>query len=129
MTPDPKSRRRSARADAKRELIVACAMRRFAEAGYQGARIEDMAVELGIAKGSIFQHYGSKAGLFLEAHRRAVTALPAWLDAPQDVLDRGFFAVVRYWLERTARLAMEDWGPYPAGPIGPRRHDRAPTRD
>src|SRR5678815_4221926 len=118
MRPDTTTRKRSARAEAKRELIVGCAMRHFAEDGLQGARIEDMALELGIAKGSIFQHYGSKAGLFLESYRRAVTALPAWLEAPQDVLDGGFFAVVRYWLERTEHLVKEDWVPYRVVLIG-----------
>jgi TetR/AcrR family transcriptional regulator len=42
-------------------------MRLFAEGGYQGAKVEDIATELGIAKGSIFQHFGSKAGLFFAA--------------------------------------------------------------
>jgi AcrR family transcriptional regulator len=111
-------RARSARAEAKRQLIVRCAMRHFAEHGYQGARIEDMATELQIAKGSIFQHYGSKAGLFLEAYRQAVAALPRWLDAPEEVLDRGFFEVVRHWLERTEHLAKEDWVPYRVTLIG-----------
>jgi AcrR family transcriptional regulator len=129
MTPDPKSRKRSARAEAKRELIVACAMHRFAEDGYQGARIEDMAIELGIAKGSIFQHYGSKAGLFIESYRRAVMALPAWLDAPPDVLDRGFFGVVRYWLERTEHLVKEDWVPYRVVLIGNYSTDLALKRE
>ena len=111
MTTDQKSRRRSARAEAKRELIVECAMRHFAEQGYQGARIEDIASELQIAKGSVFQHYGSKAGLFFEAYKRAVSSLPAWLDAPDDVKERGFFPVVRYWLDRTQHLVEEDWVP------------------
>ena len=111
-------RARSARAEAKRQLIVRCAMRHFAEHGYQGARIEDMAAELQIAKGSIFQHYGSKAGLFLEAYRQAVAALPRWLDAPDEVLDRGFFEVVKHWLERTEHLAKEDWVPYRVTLIG-----------
>jgi AcrR family transcriptional regulator len=111
MSTDQKSRRRSARAEAKRELIVACAVRHFAEHGYQGARVEDIATELGIAKGSIFQHFGSKSGLFLEAYKRAVTALPAWLDAPPEVRERGFFAVVRYWFAQTEHLIKEDWIP------------------
>lgn len=111
MVTDQKSRRRSARAEAKREMIVACAVRHFAEHGYQGARIEDIATELGIAKGSIFQHYGSKAGLFLEAYKRAVTSLPAWLDAPDEIQAEGFFAVVRYWFRRTEHLIKEDWIP------------------
>src|SRR3954452_20959041 len=100
MPTDQKSRQRSPRAEAKRELIVTCAMRHFAEHGYQGARIEDMAEELQIAKGSVFQHYVSKAVLFLECYKRAVAMLPAWLDAPDEVKADGFFAVVRYWLGR-----------------------------
>jgi AcrR family transcriptional regulator len=120
MATDLQSPRRahSARSEAKRQLIVRCAMRHFAEHGYQGARIEDMATELQIAKGSIFQHYGSKAGLFLEAYRQAVAALPRWLDAPDEVLDRGFFEVVKHWLERTEHLAKEDWVPYRVTLIG-----------
>jgi TetR/AcrR family transcriptional regulator len=118
MVADSRSRRRSARAEAKRELIVGCAMRQFAEHGYQGARIEDMAAELGIAKGSIFQHFGSKAGLFLEAYKHAVTSLPGWLDAPGDVRAEGFFAIVRYWLGRTEHYVAEDWVPYRVSLIG-----------
>ncbi|MGZ4148861.1 MAG: TetR/AcrR family transcriptional regulator [Actinomycetota bacterium] len=118
MVADPKSRRRSARAEAKRDLIVDCAMRHFAEHGYQGARIEDMAADLGIAKGSIFQHFGSKAGLFLEAYKRAVTSLPGWLDAPDEMRAGGFFGVVRYWLGRTEHYVAEDWVPYRVSLIG-----------
>lgn len=118
MQTDQESPRRSARAQAKRESILLCGMRHFAQQGYQGARIEDMAAELGIAKGSVFQHFGSKAGLFLAAYRRAVTSLPPWLSAPNDVLADGFFSVVRYWLGRTEHLVKEDWVPYRVSLIG-----------
>lgn len=101
----------SPRSTAKREAILAVAMRHFAEHGYQGARIEDMAGELGIAKGSIFQHFGSKASLFFESYKDAVLSLPAWLDAPEDVVDAGFFATLDYWLQRTEHLIQEDWVP------------------
>ena len=60
------------RSAAKRDAITEVAMRHFAEHGYQGARVEDLAREVGIAKGSIFQHFGSKAGLFLATYKRAV---------------------------------------------------------
>ena len=106
------------RSAAKRDLIVETAMRHFAEHGYQGARVEDVALELGIAKGSIFQHFGSKAGLFLAAYKRAVTSLPAWLDAPADVAERGFWEVLDYWLERTEHLIREDWVPNRVALIG-----------
>lgn len=102
---------RGSRSEAKREAIVETAMRHFAEHGYQGARVEDMATELGIAKGSVFQHFGSKAGLFFEAYKKAVLSLPAWLDAPKEVVERGFFDTLDYWLERTEHLIQEDWVP------------------
>ena len=93
-------------------------MRAFAENGYQGTRVEDIAIDLGIAKGSIFQHFGSKAGLFLAAYRRAVGSLPAWLDAPVEVVERGFWDVVRYWLKRTEHLIGEDRVPYRVALVG-----------
>ena len=129
MRPDTTTRKRSARAEAKRELIVGCAMRYFAEDGLQGARIEDMALELGIAKGSIFQHYGSKAGLFLACYKRAVAALPAWLDAPAEVQEAGFFSVVRYWLDRTEHYVEDDRIPYRVVLIGNYSTDLELRRD
>jgi TetR/AcrR family transcriptional regulator len=110
MVAEPKSPR-NAKTQAKRDRIVAAAMRQFAEHGYTGAKVEDIADELGIAKGSIFQHFGSKAGLFLQAYKQAVLTLPAWLDAPEEVKAEGFFATVRFWLERTEHLIKEDWVP------------------
>ena len=129
MRPDTTTRKRSARAEAKRELIVGCAMRHFAEDGLQGARIEDMALELGIAKGSIFQHYGSKAGLFLACYKRAVATLPAWLDAPAAVQEDGFFPVVRYWLDRTEHYVEDDRIPYRVVLIGNYSTDLELRRD
>jgi len=93
-------------------------MAAFAERGYQGARVEDIATELGIAKGSVFQHFGSKAGLFLAAYRRAAESLPAWLDAPDGIRAEGFWAVLTYWLERTRHLIHEDWIPYRVSLVG-----------
>ena len=57
-------------------------MRHFAEHGYRGGRVEDIAAEVGVAKGTVFLDFGSKEGLFLAAYQRAVSMLPAWLDAP-----------------------------------------------
>lgn len=126
MVSDLRSHARSA---AKRDLIVEAAMRAFAEHGYQGARVQDIADGLGIAKGSIFQHFGSKAGLFLAAYRRAVGMLPAWLEAPADVVEGGFWEVVRYWLERTEHLIQEDWIPYRVALVGNYGTDLALRRE
>ncbi|MGA8222581.1 MAG: helix-turn-helix domain-containing protein [Candidatus Acidiferrales bacterium] len=106
------------RLEAKRARIVDAAMRGFAEHGYHAARIEDLASQLGFAKGSIFQYFGSKAGLFLEAYKKAVRSFPAYLDSPQQVRDEGFFEILRYWLLRTERLVREDWIPYRVALLG-----------
>jgi TetR/AcrR family transcriptional regulator len=111
--PQPASASLTAsRTEAKRARIVEAAMRHFAEQGYHEARMQDIAAELGIAKGSVFQHFGSKERLFLAAYKRAVRSFPTWLDAPPEVRALGFFATMRYWLERTERLMREDWIPY-----------------
>jgi AcrR family transcriptional regulator len=98
--------------------IVEVAMRHFAERGYQGTRTEAVAAELGIAKGSVFAHFGSKQALFFACYRRAVSALPAYLDAPADVVREGFFATIRYWLDRAEHLVREDWTPYRVALLG-----------
>ena len=119
---------RAADAEARRERIVEAAMRHFAEHGYRGGRVEDIANEVGVAKGTVFLDFTSKEGLFLAAYRRAVSSLPAWLDAPEDVVETGFWATLDWWLERTEELGQKDWvanrvamiGRYDAG-LGLRR--------
>lgn len=106
------------RTEAKRSRIIDLAMRHFAEHGYHAARVGDIAAQLGIAKGSIFQHFGTKDGLFFEVYKRAVRSLPAYLDAPVEVQHRGFFEVLRYWLVRTEHLVREDWIPYRISLLG-----------
>jgi len=93
-------------------------MRHFAEQGYEAARVGDIAAELGIAKGSIFQHFGSKDGLFFEVYKKAVRSFPRYLDAPPEVRQTGFFEVLRYWLARTEHLLHEDWIPYRVSLLG-----------
>src|SRR3954466_7869646 len=111
----PKFRPRS---EAKRARIVEAATQHFAEHGYHDARVGDIAIALGIAKGSIFQHFGSKDGLFFEVYKRAVRSFSKYLEAPQEVRQAGFFEVLRYWLVRTEHLVHEDWIPYRISLLG-----------
>src|SRR5277367_438075 len=106
------------RSEGKRTRIIDAAMRHFAEHGYHAARVGDIASALGIAKGSIFQHFGSKDGLFFEVYKRAVRSFPKYLDAPAEVRASGFFEVLRYWLVRTEHLLREDWIPYRISLLG-----------
>jgi TetR/AcrR family transcriptional regulator len=106
------------RSEAKRNRIIEAATQHFAEQGYHGARVGDIASALGIAKGSIFQHFGSKDGLFFEVYKRAVRSFAKYLDAPPEVREAGFFEVLRYWLVRTEHLVHEDWIPYRISLLG-----------
>src|SRR5271166_2567143 len=116
----PYIRRRSPRprSEAKRSRIVETAMHHFAENGYHSARVGDIAAALGIAKGSVFQHFGSKDGLFFEVYKRAVRSFSKYLDAPAEVRAAGFFSVLHYWLIRTEHMLQEDWIPYRSALLG-----------
>ena len=106
------------RSEMKRIRIVEAATVHFAEHGYHAARVGDIAAALGIAKGSIFQHFGSKDGLFYEVYKRAVRSFAKYLDVPAEIKNSGFFEVLRYWLARTEHLVHEDWIPYRISLLG-----------
>ena len=88
-------------------------MRHFAEQGYDAVRVGYIAAELGIAKGSIFQHFGSKDGIVFEVYKKAVRSFPTYLAAPAEARERGFYEVLRYWLVSTEHLLREDWDSLP----------------
>lgn len=111
-------RRAPERQQAKRQRIVEVAMEHFATRGYEDTRIEEIAGQAGVSKGAVFGYFDTKAGLFLAAYQAAARSLPSYLDAPPDVRDRGFFAVLRYWVEQTPHLIHEDWIPYRVTLIG-----------
>ncbi len=117
------------RSEAKRTKIVEVAIRHFAEHGYHAARVEDIAAELDIAKGSVFQHFKSKDGLFLEAYKRAVRSFPKYMEAPEEQLNQGFFEVLHYWLGRTERMVRDNWASYRIYLIGNYGTDLALRRE
>lgn len=88
------------------------AIKHFADRGYSAARVEDIAAQLGIAKGSVFQHFKSKDGLFFEAYKKAVLSFPKYLQVPAELQQRGFFAVLRYWLARTEDMVRDNLASY-----------------
>src|SRR5438309_6020037 len=106
------------RSEAKRGRIIEAATQHFAEHGYHAARVGDIAIALAISKGSIFQHFGSKDGLFFEVYKRAVRSFAKYLDAPAEIRQVGFFEVLRYWLVRTEHLLHDDWIPYRISLLG-----------
>src|SRR6476659_7648166 len=69
--------RRRERADQTRERLFAAAIALFTKQGYQATSVERICVEAGVAKGTFFVHFDSKAAVLVEvvrSHARAATA-------------------------------------------------------
>ena len=63
--------RTRARAAAARERVVQAARDQVAEGGYASASVQAVATRAGVATGSVYRHFPSKADLFAEVFRQA----------------------------------------------------------
>jgi TetR/AcrR family transcriptional regulator, cholesterol catabolism regulator len=70
----------------RRAELTREAARLFAERGYHGTSIGDLAKAMGVQKGSLYAHIESKQDLLYEAMREGSTAFHAALDAIPDDL-------------------------------------------
>jgi AcrR family transcriptional regulator len=68
----------------KRERVLDESLREFAEHGYHQASVNRIVGRLGIAKGSLFQYFGSKEGLFRHLFSLALDEIKAPLKAIRD---------------------------------------------
>jgi AcrR family transcriptional regulator len=66
--PTPRTEARKA---ATRERIAAAALDQVASGGYSSASVQAVAARAGVAVGSVYRHFPSKADLFAEVFRRA----------------------------------------------------------
>src|ERR671937_849020 len=71
---------------ARRSELTREAARLFAEKGYHGTSIGDLAQAMGIQKGSLYAHIQSKQDLLYETMREGAAAFHAGLDAIPDEL-------------------------------------------
>jgi AcrR family transcriptional regulator len=69
----------------RRSQLTRTAARLFAEKGYHGTSIGDLAAAMGVQKGSLYAHIDSKQDLLYEATREGAQAFHTALDAvPED---------------------------------------------
>jgi AcrR family transcriptional regulator len=76
---------------ARRTELTRAAARLFAEKGYHGTSVGDLAQALGVQKGSLYAHIESKADLLWEVASEGAAAFHAGLDTVPDegpILDR-----------------------------------------
>jgi AcrR family transcriptional regulator len=70
----------------RRSELTRLAARLFAEKGYHGTSVGDLAAAMGVQKGSLYAHIDSKADLLWEVAREGAEAFHAALDGvPEDV--------------------------------------------
>ncbi|QNS05394.1 TetR/AcrR family transcriptional regulator [Streptomyces xanthii] len=97
------------RLEAAREHLVASATAVVAEVGWAQASVTAVAAAAGIAAGSVYQHFPSKAALAVEVFRRAagreVEVLGQVLHEPGDPVER-----LARGVEVCARRALENRG-------------------
>ncbi|MEU1790556.1 TetR family transcriptional regulator [Streptomyces sparsogenes] len=132
--PPKKPRRAPAPAERKldpersRRLLLDAAMDEFAEKGYAGARVQDIADRAGLNKQLISYYFGGKEGLYRELHRqwlRREEETIVDLAAPLDEL------IVRYLREtfadpRATRLNL--WKGLTGGALEEPREDLSGLR-
>jgi TetR/AcrR family transcriptional regulator, cholesterol catabolism regulator len=101
----------------RRSELTRTAARLFAEKGYHGTSIGDLAKAMGVQKGSLYAHISSKEDLLHETMRDGADAFHAALDAiPEDVPPtekirhalRGHLRVVAEQLD-VATVFMREW--------------------
>ncbi len=64
--------------DKKRREILQAAMQVFARDGYHRAKMESVAEDAGIGKGTVYEYFKSKADLFLALHKHMLTELKSF---------------------------------------------------
>jgi len=101
----------------RREELTRIAARLFAERGYQGTSLADLAGELGVQKPSLYHHIASKEDLLwevawdgAEAFHAALDAVPAEAPAAERIrlALRGHLAVVAGQLD-VATVFVREW--------------------
>lgn len=79
-----KERRRRLRRDERVEQLLDVAQQLFARNGFDGTSIEQLARSAGITRPVIYEHFGSKEGIYLACIRRARAQLDAVIGAAVD---------------------------------------------
>ncbi|MGZ8635001.1 MAG: TetR/AcrR family transcriptional regulator [Solirubrobacteraceae bacterium] len=102
-----------ARSAATRERIVGAAHALIARGGYREAQVAAVAAGAGVATGSVYRHFPSKADLFAEVFRRAsqreVDATRAAAEAAGGTASQRLAAAVETFARRALRGRRLAW--------------------
>jgi AcrR family transcriptional regulator len=77
-------RRRDQYSEATRTALLAAARRRFAEHGFTGTALEDIAGDIQASRGAIYHHYANKSALFAAVFEQLETEVMTLADAAAE---------------------------------------------
>lgn len=101
MTDEPKWRRRK---EDRPGDIIAAALSVFAEKGFAGAKMEDIARRAGVSKGTLYLYFETKEDVFRAVVREVVVPNVETVQAMLSATDLPFATIVRTFLPRFAEL-------------------------
>ena len=91
----------------RRRQLLDSALPAFAEYGFRGTSMNQVAEAAGVTKPVLYQHFGSKRELFIELLgdvggqlEQAILAATATAASPRDQVEQGFNAYFRFVAER-----------------------------
>jgi AcrR family transcriptional regulator len=89
---------------ARAEEILCAALQVFAEHGFANTDVQVIADRVGVGKGTVYRHFGSKEGLFLACARHSRQWLTQQVDAaadevsiPLEQLRKGMYAFLSFF--------------------------------
>lgn len=103
MNATPKRETRAEKQARTRAELLATAARVFAQRGYKGASVEEIAEEAGYSHGAVYSNFAGKADLFLAVFEDYMAERARELAATQDGLDEDAL------LEKRARALADQW--------------------
>jgi AcrR family transcriptional regulator len=86
----------------RREQLLEIARTLFAERGFEGASIEEIATRAGVSKPIVYEHFGGKEGLYAVVVDREVRTLLTMMRSsltagrPRELLEQATFALLDY---------------------------------
>lgn len=92
----------------KRELIIDIALALFGEKGYDATRVEEIAQNAGIAKGSVYLCYQSKDSIYKDVIQRAAEARRQFIHFQSDESSEDVRRVLARLLTQELRFARAE---------------------
>jgi TetR/AcrR family transcriptional regulator len=92
----------------KQERVLDAALGEFAEQGYQAASLNRVVAKAGIAKGSLYQYFPNKEGIFNYIFQHALQVVRRTLtDVKEETLQENFFVRLEKSLLAGVRFSRE----------------------